>query len=107
MTAVFFSHIMIYFDKEVIMKNKKILIVVSLLVFITIAAFAASADTIVYITKTGTMYHSANCSTLRQSKIQITLGAAIKKGLTRCSRCNPPVLDDNTTKADFSDITQD
>jgi len=89
------------------MKNKKILIVVSFLVFIAVAAFAASADTVVYITKTGTMYHSANCSTLRQSKIQTTLGAAIKKGLTRCTRCNPPVLDDNTPKTDFSDITAD
>jgi len=89
------------------MKNKKILAVVSLFVFIAIAAFAAPPNTIVYITKTGTSYHRVNCSTLRQSKIEITLGDAIKKGLTRCSRCNPPVLDDNTTKPDFSDITAD
>jgi len=89
------------------MKNKKILIVVSLLVFIVITAFAASADTVVYITKTGTMYHSANCNSLRQSKIQTTLGAAISKGFTRCTRCNPPVLDDNKPKQDFSDITAD
>jgi len=99
---------MIYsIEKGVIMKNKKILIVVSLLILVAIAAFAASADTIVYITKTGTMYHSANCNSLRQSKIQTTLGAAISKGFTRCTRCNPPILDDNKTKPDFSDITQD
>jgi len=76
------------------MKNKKNLIFVSFLIVIAVAAFAASADTVVYITKTGTMYHRENCSSLRQSKIQITLGDAIKKGLNPCSRCNPPVLDE-------------
>ena len=90
------------------MKIKKILAIVSLLLFVAMIAFAASADTVVYITKTGTMYHRVNCSSLQKSKIQITLGDAIKKGLTRCSRCSPPVLDsDNTTKSDFSDITAD
>jgi len=89
------------------MKNKKALAVVFLLLIVSLMAFAASADTVVYITKTGTMYHRENCSSLRQSKIQITLGDAIKKGLTRCSRCSPPVLDDNKPKQDFSDITAD
>jgi len=76
------------------MKIKKILAVVFLFLFVAVIAFAASADTVVYITKTGIMYHRVNCSSLRQSKIQITLGDAVKKGLNPCSRCNPPVLDD-------------
>ena len=43
----------------------------------------------VYITNTGSKYHSASCSYLRKSKIAITLNEAKSKGYTACSKCNP------------------
>lgn len=44
----------------------------------------------VYITKTGTKYHSEGCSYLSKSKISISLQDAKRKGLGPCSKCNPP-----------------
>jgi endonuclease G len=76
------------------MKTKKALTVVILFFLIVVTVFAASADTIVYITKTGAKYHRGNCSYLRQSKIETTLGSAASRGYDPCSRCKPPVLDE-------------
>lgn len=42
----------------------------------------------VYITKTGTKYHRSNCSSLRSSKIPISLEEA-KKSYEACNACNP------------------
>ncbi len=50
---------------------------------------AASGDTVVYITKTGSCYHNSGCSSLSRSKIQTTLQEALNKGLTPCSKCHP------------------
>jgi len=47
---------------------------------------------IVYITKTGKQYHKSTCSSLRKSKIAISLKEAVSIGYTPCSRCKPPVL---------------
>lgn len=47
-------------------------------------------DTLVYITKTGTKYHSNGCSYLKKSCIPIKLDDAISSGYTPCNRCNPP-----------------
>ena len=55
--------------------------------------YAASGDTVVYITKTGECYHSSGCSSLRKSKIETTLQSAIDRGYRACSKCKPPVLD--------------
>lgn len=41
----------------------------------------------VYITNTGSKYHKANCSYLRESKIAISLSEAKSRGYTPCSRC--------------------
>ncbi len=46
-------------------------------------------DYTVYITKTGSKYHKADCSYLSSSKIQIKLSEAKQKGLTPCDRCKP------------------
>ncbi len=43
----------------------------------------------VYVTKTGSKYHSGGCSYLRRSKISTTLDRAKASGYTPCSRCNP------------------
>ena len=52
------------------------------------AAMRASAfDATVYITKTGEKYHSANCTSLRRSKIEISLSEAQSRGYTPCELC--------------------
>ena len=43
----------------------------------------------VYVTRTGKKYHREGCSSLRRSKIPISLAEA-KLGYGPCSRCNPP-----------------
>ena len=43
----------------------------------------------VYITKTGTKYHTSGCSYLKNSKIAISKDTAIAQGYTACSRCKP------------------
>ena len=43
----------------------------------------------VYITKTGTKYHTSTCSYLKNSKISISKDSAIAQGYTACSRCKP------------------
>lgn len=47
-----------------------------------------SADTQVYITKSGKKYHTAGCRYLSKSGIKISLSEA-KKNYQPCSVCNP------------------
>ena len=49
----------------------------------------ANEHTIVYITRTGSKYHSAGCHHLSKSMIQIKLSEAIKR-YEACSVCRPP-----------------
>lgn len=44
----------------------------------------------VYVTKSGEKYHRDSCSSLRKSKIAISLKEAMKKGYEPCKICNPP-----------------
>jgi hypothetical protein len=69
------------------MKNlfKSIFIIIGILFLVS-----ASANTKVYITKSGDKYHKSSCSYLRNSKIEISLKDAIDQGYTACSRCKPP-----------------
>jgi micrococcal nuclease len=53
-------------------------------------AEASSADITVYVTRTGSKYHTASCSSLRRSRIPMKLKDACAAGYTPCSRCNPP-----------------
>jgi hypothetical protein len=73
--------------------NKRLLTIVLALI-IVMTAFAAGTDNLVYVTKTGEKYHTEECSSLRNSKIEIFLGEAISKGYEPCQLCNPPVLDE-------------
>ncbi len=43
----------------------------------------------VYITRTGSRYHRADCHHLRQSKISINLNDARSSGYTPCQNCKP------------------
>lgn len=44
-------------------------------------------ERIVYITRTGARFHGPSCSSLRSSRIPISLKDARKRGYTACSRC--------------------
>lgn len=46
--------------------------------------------TVVYVTKTGTNYHSDGCAYLAQSKLARSLEVAVSMGYAPCSKCNPP-----------------
>jgi DNA repair exonuclease SbcCD ATPase subunit len=43
----------------------------------------------VYITRTGSKYHSSGCRYLSRSKISISKSSAISQGYSACSVCNP------------------
>jgi hypothetical protein len=45
----------------------------------------------VYVTRTGSKYHRADCSYLRKSAIPMKLSEAASS-YSPCSRCNPPTL---------------
>jgi micrococcal nuclease len=49
-----------------------------------------AGETTVYVTRTGTKYHLAGCSSLRTGSTPLSLKAAKDKGLTPCARCKPP-----------------
>lgn len=72
--------------------KKKVAILLLALFAISIV-FAAPGTTIVYITKTGAKYHRDGCSSLKKSKIAITLQEAVNRGYEPCKICNPPRLD--------------
>ncbi|MDD2971833.1 MAG: hypothetical protein PHE02_06860 [Lachnospiraceae bacterium] len=52
-----------------------------------IISHAAPGDTTVYITNTGSKYHTDGCRYLAKSKHAISLQDAINSGYTACSRC--------------------
>jgi hypothetical protein len=52
-------------------------------------AAAASPDTTVYVTRTGSKYHKGGCRYLSKSKIPMALKDA-KKAYDPCSVCRPP-----------------
>jgi hypothetical protein len=80
---------------------RRILPIALLIPFLLSAAFQATTvaqqkptpqkqeDPIVYVTKTGTKYHTATCRYLSKSKIPMKLSAVPAK-ITACSVCKPP-----------------
>ena len=63
------------------------------------SAYSGNGDVVVYITKTGSCYHTGSCGYLWKSKIKTTLEEAIIGGYRRCSRCNPPIYTGDATRA--------
>ncbi len=57
-----------------------------------ITCYAASGDTTVYVTATGSKYHNEGCRYLKRSCYSISLQDAVDQGYTACSVCNPPAL---------------
>lgn len=72
---------------------KKILItaLIAFSVFGTGATNSAKGakNDIVYITDTGTKYHTSSCRTLKKNKYEITREEAIEQGYTACKVFKP------------------
>jgi phosphatidylserine/phosphatidylglycerophosphate/cardiolipin synthase-like enzyme len=51
---------------------------------------ADAANTMVYVTKSGSKYHLASCRFVSKGGIAISLAEAKAKGMTACSSCDPP-----------------
>lgn len=49
-----------------------------------------SDETVVYVTKSGEKYHTADCTYLTDSAIPVSLEQALAEGKTPCSYCHPP-----------------
>jgi hypothetical protein len=62
--------------------------IIYLLLICSIFSSIASAQT-VYITKSGSKYHSDGCSYLKKSSTPIDIKEVVSKGYTPCSRCKP------------------
>ena len=74
-------------------KTVSLLLAVIFVFALAVSVYAASGDTIVYCTSSGTKYHKEGCSSFKDNGIAISLQEAVDKGLTPCSKCNPPTLD--------------
>jgi len=86
-----------------------LLIIVSMKQFITILIFtivvginSLSAQT-VYITKSGTKYHSSSCR-YASSGWAVQLQEALDKGLSPCSKCDPQTEVTSTSKEKPSSV---
>ena len=54
------------------------------------SGYASQSAVTVYVTDTGSKYHSYGCQYLRESCHGMTLYQAKQAGYTACSRCDPP-----------------
>jgi micrococcal nuclease len=54
---------------------------------------------VVYVTNSGNRYHTESCSSLRRSRIAVTLADAVRSGYDPCSICNPPRLSEADSAA--------
>lgn len=71
---------------------ERILIVSVALLLLSPRSFVGAADTTVYVTNAGKKYHTEDCSSLKRSKIAVSLEDAVRSGYEPCGICNPPLL---------------
>jgi hypothetical protein len=82
------SGIIISNERRCAMKKRSIIIAVTLLLMVSLAAYAAI---IVYVNNSGTRYHRAVCKYVAKNRTAITLAEAKNKGYTPCTYCKPPI----------------
>lgn len=72
-------------------KSKKLAIIALLVLIISAVLCAQAATKTVYVTASGTKYHTQSCASLSRTKdvIPIDEKEAIEKGYKPCSRCKP------------------
>lgn len=79
---------------------KKLFLIILFLSFSFLPSFSAGPSIpitanieplteVVYITKTGTKYHTGSCHFLKKSKIKTTKSEAKSSGYSACSVCKP------------------
>ncbi|MDR1446763.1 MAG: thermonuclease family protein [Treponema sp.] len=76
--------------------------ILCLLPLLNCAGGENAAEQKVYVTASGKKYHLENCSSLRRSKIAISLGDAVKSGYGPCSICKPPPASPDS--AEYGDV---
>ena len=62
-------------------------------------------EQVVYVTKTGSKYHSSSCGYLHSSKIKTTLKSAKNNGYTACSKCKGGVSYSPTKSTSNSSVS--
>lgn len=79
-------------------------IIYTVVVILCLQPIKANGDEIVYITQTGSKYHSSECRHLRQSRIQTTLEQAIDGGYDDCAHCSVAQYIPQTITKSFPDL---
>lgn len=69
-----------------------VLLVIVMMIGMSACDSSSNGTAVVYITDYGDCYHTYNCQYLWNSKNEITLSKAVKKGYRSCTVCNPPIL---------------
>ena len=72
-----------------LIKAKRKIFFIILLLFIYNILWGQESDRVVYISKTGSEYHTGSCSYLGKPKIPVKLSEALSRGYGTCSRCRP------------------
>ena len=87
------------------MKKKVAVIFFIILSMISLCfnAYATDGTETVYVTKTGSKYHTYGCDYLNGQPLKTTLSNAIDKGYSPCKMCNPYGLADTQSSASNSD----
>lgn len=79
-------------------------IIYATVVIINLQPIPANGNETVFITRTGSKYHSSDCRHLYQSRIETTLEQAIADGYGDCSHCYVPKYIPETLQRSFSDL---
>lgn len=79
-------------------------VIYSVAIMINLQPIQANGNEVVYITQTGSKYHSSECRHLRQSSIKVSLEQAINNGYGDCSHCYVPQYVPETIHRSFSDL---
>lgn len=72
-----------------------LLLPLTLSILFSLPSLAYNGNVTVYVTDTGEKYHRDQCTYL-SSAIPITLEKAVNTGYERCSRCDPPILGEDS-----------
>jgi len=75
------------------MRRIIVAVVVLAVLALSSATSALSSDVTVYITRTGSCYHTSECSCLHSSALPLTLIDAVERGYRPCKLCKPLALD--------------
>ena len=76
----------------------------AVVVIVSLQPIKANGSTTVYITNTGTKYHTSDCNHLYRSRSAITLVDAIGEGYKGCKNCDPPTYVPQTIQPSFTDL---